>query len=80
MNIPKNKRLQAALAITAAMASTSSFAAVDANVQAGLDQLVATGGELSQAGLTAIIALGVVSVGIAVVIGILRWVKRSATN
>ncbi|ELA7411698.1 hypothetical protein Q9F29_004081 [Vibrio parahaemolyticus] len=75
----KNKALVAMTAVTAGI-STSSFAAVDANVQAGLDQLVATGGELSQAGLTAIIALGVVSVGIAVVIGILRWVKRSATN
>jgi len=78
--LTKNKIVTVSAATAAALASASSFAAVDATVQAGLDNLVATGTELSAAGLSAIIALGVVSVGIAVVIGILRWVKRSATN
>ncbi|MFW1081262.1 hypothetical protein ACEV7J_21830 [Vibrio parahaemolyticus] len=72
--------LAVAAAVTGVLAPATSYAAVDATVQAGLDNLVATGTELSAAGLSAIIALGVVSVGIAVVIGILRWVKRSATN
>ncbi|ENJ1724345.1 hypothetical protein P7M03_16700 [Vibrio parahaemolyticus] len=63
-----------------ALASASSFAAVDANVQAGLDSMQASATELSAAGLTAIIALGVVSMGIAVVIGIFRWAKRAAVN
>ncbi|ODP98405.1 hypothetical protein BGL48_12590 [Salinivibrio sp. SS3] len=78
--LTKNKIVTVSAATAAALASASSFAEVDPTVQAGLDNLVSTGTELSAAGLSAIIALGVVSVGIAVVIGILRWVKRSATN
>ncbi len=76
----KGAALAAVIAVGAVATSQPSFAAVDANVQAGLDSMQASATELSAAGLTAIIALGVVSMGIAVVIGIFRWAKRAAVN
>jgi len=76
----KNKATMVVAGTVAMVASASSFAEVDANVTAGLTTLKSTATELSQAGLDAIIALGIVSMGIAVVIGIFRWAKRAAVN
>ncbi|MEZ8844477.1 hypothetical protein AB6E06_22820 [Vibrio splendidus] len=75
----KNLKTKALVAATG-LASASSFAAVDPSVQAGLDTMTSTATELSGAGLSAIIALNVVMIGIAVVIGIFKWAKRTAVN